>query len=339
MIKNLGNGGSSGGGTVTAVTGSNGVASSGGNTPNITLATAPANTIKGNNTGSTAVPTDLTVAQVLTELGLSTTVTAVTASAGVVSSGGTTPNLTSDQTFANNFTTAQSITTAPAANTSNDGLILQDITPAAAASQQFSPRLHFIGQGWKTTATAASQTVDWIVEVQPIQGTTNASVNLVFSSQVNGAGFVTALTLNPNTITAAVSVTATQFLPTSASVPTTGIYRPATNTLGFSTATTAVGSFDSSGSFHVLVAGQGLTVKEGSNAKQGTSTLSGGTIVVTNSSVTANSRIFITAQSLGTVAVPSAYGVSARTAGTSFTILASAPTDTSVVAWEIFEPG
>ncbi len=31
-------------------------------------------------------------------------------------------------------------------------------------------------------------------------------------------------------------------------------------------------------------------------------------------------------------------GISARTAGTSFTILASAPTDTSVIAWEILEP-
>jgi len=85
-------------------------------------------------------------------------------------------------------------------------------------------------------------------------------------------------------------------------------------------------------------AGSGFRVAEGSNCKQGTSTLAAGTVVVPNTSVTANSRIFITAQSLGTVSVPSAYGVSARTAGTSFTILASVATDTSVVAWEIFEP-
>ena len=71
------------------------------------------------------------------------------------------------------------------------------------------------------------------------------------------------------------------------------------------------------------LAGAGLAVKEGANAKQGTATLAAGTVVVSNTSVTANSRIMITGQSLGTVTVFSAYGVSARTAGTSFTILAS----------------
>jgi hypothetical protein len=82
-----------------------------------------------------------------------------------------------------------------------------------------------------------------------------------------------------------------------------------------------------------------LCVGEGSNKKQGVSTLVGGTVVVANTSVTATSRIFLTAQSLGTVTAPSALCVSARTAGTSFTILASQATDTSVVGWEIFEVG
>ena len=85
--------------------------------------------------------------------------------------------------------------------------------------------------------------------------------------------------------------------------------------------------------------GSGLAVKEGSNAKQGVATLSSGTVVVGNTSVTATSRIMLTVQSLGTITVPSALAVSARTAGTSFTILASALTDTSVIAYEIFEPG
>ena len=92
------------------------------------------------------------------------------------------------------------------------------------------------------------------------------------------------------------------------------------------------------GNVRVSTAGRGLRVAEGSNAKQGVATLVGGTAIVANTSVTANSRIFLTCQSLGTVAVPSALCISARTAGTSFTILASAPTDTSVIAWEIFEP-
>ena len=94
-----------------------------------------------------------------------------------------------------------------------------------------------------------------------------------------------------------------------------------------------------SGDVDVQTAGLGLAVAEGSNAKQGVATLVAGTVTVANTSVTANSRIQLTEQALGTVSVPSALCVSARVAGTSFTILASQATDTSVVAYEIFEPG
>lgn len=87
-----------------------------------------------------------------------------------------------------------------------------------------------------------------------------------------------------------------------------------------------------------VVNSTGLQVAEGVNAKQGVATLAAGTVVVANTSVTANSRIFLTAQSLGTVTAPSALTVSARSVGVSFTILASQLTDTSVVAYEIFEP-
>lgn len=93
------------------------------------------------------------------------------------------------------------------------------------------------------------------------------------------------------------------------------------------------------GNLDIQTAGKGLQVAEGSNAKQGTATLAAGTKVVSDTSVTASSRIFLTCQSLGTVTSPSALCVSARTAGTSFTILASQNTDTSVIAYEIFEPG
>lgn len=83
--------------------------------------------------------------------------------------------------------------------------------------------------------------------------------------------------------------------------------------------------------------GRGLAVPEGSNAKQGTATLTAGTVTVSNTAVTANSRIFLTAQNTG--GTPGALRVSARTAGTSFTITSSSGTDTSTVAYEIFEPG
>jgi Pectate lyase superfamily protein len=87
----------------------------------------------------------------------------------------------------------------------------------------------------------------------------------------------------------------------------------------------------------VNVAGFGLAVKEGSNCKQGVATLVAGTVTVANTAVTATSRIFLTAQSPGGTA--GFLTVSARTAGTSFTILSSNVADTSVVAYEIIEPG
>ena len=102
---------------------------------------------------------------------------------------------------------------------------------------------------------------------------------------------------------------------------------------------TVSGVLTAAGGLDVSTAGKGLAVAEGSNAKQGTAVLSGGTAVVATTAITAVSRVFVSVQSLGTVSVPSGYGLSARTPGTSFTILSSVVTDTSVVAWQIFEPG
>lgn len=92
------------------------------------------------------------------------------------------------------------------------------------------------------------------------------------------------------------------------------------------------------GNLTVATAGKGLQVKEGSNAKMGTATLVTGTKVVSTTAVTASSRIFITTQSLGTVTAPKVIAVTARTAGTSFTLTSTDNTDTSVVAWMLVEP-
>lgn len=80
----------------------------------------------------------------------------------------------------------------------------------------------------------------------------------------------------------------------------------------------------------------GLRVAEGANAKQGTAVLVAGSVVVANTSVTANSRIFLTSNVPG--GTPGFVRVSARTAGTSFTITSSSGTDTSTIAYQIFEP-
>lgn len=87
------------------------------------------------------------------------------------------------------FTTSTTLSNNGIGAVSTDGVILQNTTAAAAGAQQWSPRLHLIGQGWKTDATAASQTVDWIVENQPVQAAANPTSKLVFSSQVNAGGY------------------------------------------------------------------------------------------------------------------------------------------------------
>ena len=83
--------------------------------------------------------------------------------------------------------------------------------------------------------------------------------------------------------------------------------------------------------------GRGLQIAEGANARMGTAVLVAGTKVVSNTSVTANTRIFLTCNTPG--GTPGFLRVSARTAGTSFTILSSSGTDTSTVAWLLLEPG
>ncbi len=77
--------------------------------------------------------------------------------------------------------------------TSTDGIILQNSTAAGAGAQQYSPRIRLTGQGWKTDATAASQTVDWIMEARPVQGAANPTVNLAILAQVNGGGYTSAI--------------------------------------------------------------------------------------------------------------------------------------------------
>ncbi len=93
-----------------------------------------------------------------------------------------------------------------------------------------------------------------------------------------------------------------------------------------------------SGDLRINTAGKGLLVKEGSNAKMGASTLVAGTVTVSTTAVTASSRIYLSIQSLGTVATAKAIAVTARTAATSFTITSEDATDTSVIAWVIVEP-
>jgi endosialidase-like protein len=79
--------------------------------------------------------------------------------------------------------------------TSTDGVILQNPTAATSTVNQWSPRVHWTAQGWKTTSTAGSQAVDMIQELQPVTGAANPSGNLVWSSSVNGGTYSGLMTL------------------------------------------------------------------------------------------------------------------------------------------------
>lgn len=77
-------------------------------------------------------------------------------------------------------------------------------------------------------------------------------------------------------------------------------------------------------------------VLEGTNAAMGTATLVAGTVTVNDTRVTANTRIFLMGQnSSGTAGELT---ISARTAGTSFTITSASGTDTRTVAYLLVEP-
>jgi hypothetical protein len=79
-------------------------------------------------------------------------------------------------------------------------------------------------------------------------------------------------------------------------------------------------------------------VESGTDPAAGVAVLVDGVKAVATSRVTANSRILLTCQALGTVTAPKALAVTARTAGTSFTITSADATDTSSVGWLLVEP-
>lgn len=145
----------------------------------------------------------------------------------------------------------------------------------------------------------------------------------------SGAGVITLIDLVP-TVTS-ISGTLYGLRSQIAASPTGGgtawnIYADGTANNGFG------------GNVKLLTAGNGFYIKEGTNATMGTSTLVGGTVTVSTTKVTATSRIYLTIQSLGTVTVPKSVGVTARSAGISFTITSADATDTSVISWVIIEP-
>jgi hypothetical protein len=72
--------------------------------------------------------------------------------------------------------------------TSTDGILMENLTAATSGStQQYSPRVHWTGQGWKSNSTATNQQVEAFAELEPrSQGAAAESV-LAFKAILNGS--------------------------------------------------------------------------------------------------------------------------------------------------------
>lgn len=93
--------------------------------------------------------------------------------------------------WAKGYFGSDSIGTAQTAN-----LLVTNKTSAGAGAQQYSPLFELEGQGWKTNATAASQSVKWGVQTRPVQGAANPTGDLVFWSSINGGSYTEKMALS-----------------------------------------------------------------------------------------------------------------------------------------------
>ncbi len=160
-----------------------------------TLATV--NTNVGSFGSSTAIPNfNVNGKGLITVAGTNAVIApAGTLSGATLNSGVTASSLTSVGTLTSLGLSGAITGTQAIGATSTDGLVLTDTTAATSGNQKWSPRVHWTGQGWKTNATAGSQAVDVIEELQPVQGAANPSGNLVWSASINGGAYGALLTL------------------------------------------------------------------------------------------------------------------------------------------------
>lgn len=91
---------------------------------------------------------------------------------------------------------------------------------------------------------------------------------------------------------------------------------------------------DVTGNLNLTTAGNKIKVATGSNASAGTGTMAAGTVTISTTAVTANSLIFLT-DTASTLTNVGTLSVSAKSAGTSFTVTSSNVLDTSTFNWFI----
>jgi len=109
--------------------------------------------------------------------------------------------------------------------TNASGIMIENSTAAAAGAQQISPRLMFRGSGWKTNATAASQTVDFSLDVLPVQGAAAPTGTLQIASSIAGGAYTNRLTIDTaGNVNAGASLTCNGSLYNSSTVTGSNIW-------------------------------------------------------------------------------------------------------------------
>lgn len=99
----------------------------------------------------------------------------------------------------------------------------------------------------------------------------------------------------------------------------------------------AAGDSAFGGNIIATTVGKGLQVKGGTNAKIGSGTLTAGTVTISTTAVTANSRIFLTDTSTGSLVNVGSLVVSTKTVGSGFVVTSTNTLDASTFDWMIVE--
>ena len=84
-------------------------------------------------------------------------------------------------------------------STGSDAILLTNNTTATGNVLQYSPRIRFNTRAYKSNSPGASQSVNFINELRPVEGTTVSSANLAWASAINAeTGYSDILLLKSN---------------------------------------------------------------------------------------------------------------------------------------------
>lgn len=182
-------------------------------------------------------------------------------------------------------------------------LLITNSTAAANNAQQVSGSIAWEGFGWKTTATAASQSVRFQAYVLPVQGASLPSGVFTLSSSINGGAYANALTYTTAgvlTITGGFTSGGSILGPTSALIGIigrSGIKSSADGLIELFNSTannfTALNFGGTSSSFHQLrVSGTTLQHRLADNSADGPMSASAGTF---SGTITSNGNLTMAA--------------------------------------------